>query len=63
MIHKRSTAFERPIKKILEGLSMFNGTNLTLMWIKTHRCLVRIKVPNLSIHHLLVHTNQDKKRK
>ena len=29
-IHKRSTALGRSLKKLLEGLNMFNGTNLTL---------------------------------
>ena len=31
---------------------MFNGTTL-----KTHRCLVRMKYPNLSMLHLLVQTS------
>ena len=30
MIHKRSTALERSVNKILEGLNRFNGANLTL---------------------------------
>ena len=29
------------------------------MWIKAHRCLVYINTPNLSMHHLLEHINQD----
>ena len=33
--------WERSINEILEGLNMFNCTNITIiiMWIKTHRCL------------------------
>ena len=30
MIHEKSTAWERPVKKLLEGLNMFNGNNLAL---------------------------------
>ena len=30
-IHKRSTALERSVKLLLEGLNMFDGTNLTLI--------------------------------
>ena len=29
-IHKESTALERSVRKLLEGLNMFHGTNLTL---------------------------------
>ena len=29
-IHKRSTALERSVRKLLESLNMFHGTNLTL---------------------------------
>ena len=29
MIHKRSTTLEGSVKKILDGLNMFDGTNLT----------------------------------
>ena len=32
------------------------------MWIMTHRYLVCMKNPNLSMHHLLEHINQDIKR-
>ena len=41
----RSTALEQSAKKSLEGLNMFNGTNLTpfvLMWVKTHRCFQHV---------------------
>ena len=31
MIHKRSTALEWSVKKNLEGLNMFDRTNLTLI--------------------------------
>ena len=30
MIHNRRTALERSVRKLLEGLNMFHGTNLTL---------------------------------
>ena len=30
MIHKSSTALERSVKNLLEGLNGFHGTNLTL---------------------------------
>ena len=30
MIHKRSMALERSVKKLLESLKMLTGTNLTL---------------------------------
>ena len=30
-IHKRSTAFEGSVRKLLEGFNMFDGTNLTLI--------------------------------
>ena len=30
-IHKRNTAFERSVTKLVEALNMFNGTNLTLI--------------------------------
>ena len=30
MIHKRSTALERSVTELLEGLNMFDATNLTL---------------------------------
>ena len=30
-IHKTSTALELSVRKLLEGLNMFNGTNLTLI--------------------------------
>ena len=30
-IHKRSTALERSVRKLLEGLNMFDGTNLSLL--------------------------------
>ena len=29
-IHKRSTALEQSVRKLLEGLNIFEGTNLTL---------------------------------
>ena len=32
---------------------------LIQMWIKTHRYLVCMNDPNLSMHHLLKHINQD----
>ena len=31
MIHKRSTALERSVRKLLQGLNMFDSTNLTLI--------------------------------
>ena len=31
MIHKRGIALERPVRKLLEGLNMFDVTNLTLI--------------------------------
>ena len=30
MIHKRGTAFKRPVKHLLEDLNLFHGANLTL---------------------------------
>ena len=30
MIHKRSTTLERSVRKLLEGLNMFNGARFTL---------------------------------
>ena len=51
---------------LLEGLNRFNGaltSPLVQMWIKTHRYLVCMKDPNLSMHHLLEHINQDIKRR
>ena len=30
-IHKRITALERSVRKLLEGSNMFDGTNLTLI--------------------------------
>ena len=30
-IHKRSTALERSVRKLLEGLNMFDGTKLALI--------------------------------
>ena len=40
---------ERSVKKIFEGLNMFDSANLTLipMWIKTNRCLAHMKDPYL----------------
>ena len=49
-IHKRSTALERSVNILLEGLNRFNGapaSPLVQMWIKTHRCLVCMKDPLL----------------
>ena len=51
---------------LLEGLNRFNGaptSPLVQMWIKTHRCLVCMKDPNLSMHHLQEYINQDIKRR
>ena len=48
---------------LLEGLNRFNGaptSPLVQMWIKTNRCLVCMKDPNLSMHHLL---EQDVKKR
>ena len=28
MIHKRCTALERPVRKLMQGLNMFDGTTL-----------------------------------
>ena len=44
MIHKRSTALERSVRKLLEGLNMFDGTHLTLISDvdQDKRCLVRM---------------------
>ena len=50
--HKRSTKEVPP----------WNGAPTSLliqMWIKTHRYLVCMKDPNLSMHHLKKHFNQD----
>ena len=47
-IHKRSTALERSVNILLEGLNWFNGaptSPLIQMWIKTHRYLVCMKDP------------------
>ena len=47
---------------LLDGLNPFNGAPTSLLvqvWIKTHRCLVCTIDPNLSMHHLLEHINQD----
>ena len=30
-IHKRSAALERSVRNLLEGLNMFNGTNLIII--------------------------------
>ena len=38
-------------------------STLILMWIKTHGCFVRMKIPNSSMHHLIVQTNQNIKRR
>ena len=50
---------------LLEGLNRFKGATSPLvpMRIKTHRCLVCMIGPNLSMHHLLEHINQDIKRR
>ena len=47
-IHKRSTALERSVKYLLEGLNQYNGAStspLVQIRIKTHRCLVCMKDP------------------
>ena len=55
-IHKRSTALGQSVKYFTGGLKpVSRPTNL----IKTHRCLVCIKDPNLAMHHLLEHIKQD----
>ena len=49
-----------------DGLNRFHGaptSPLIQMWIKTHRCLVCMKDPNLSMHRLLEYMNQDIKRR
>ena len=51
---------------LLEGLNRFHGaltSSLVQMRFKTHRCLVCMKDPNLLMHHLLDHINQDIKRR
>ena len=51
---------------LLEGLNRFNGaptSPLVQMWNKTLRYLVYMKDPNLSMHHLLEHINQDIKKR
>ena len=59
--------YGRPMKSaILEGLNQFNvapTSPLVQMWIKTHRCLICMKNPNLSMHHILEHINQDIRRR
>ena len=65
MIHKRRTALEWSVKNVLlEGLTGFMAPTspLVKMWIKTHRCLICMKDPNLNMHHLIEHINQDKQR-
>ena len=65
MLLKRSTALERSVK-ILEGLNMFEGTNLTIIFDvnQDKKMLVGIKrSPYLSMFHLLVHTGRDIKRR
>ena len=32
MIHKRSTALERPVKRLLDGLNMFEDANFSLIF-------------------------------
>ena len=47
---------------LLEGLNQFHSAQtspLVQMWIKTFRCLVCKNTPNLSMHHLQEHINQD----
>ena len=60
MIHKRSTHLERSAKELLEGLNIFDGTNLSFSDFGSRQIDVRFtwKIPNLSIYYLLVHTNQ-----
>ena len=51
---------------LLDDLNRFNSapaSPLVQMWLKTHRCLVCMKDPNLSMHHLLELINQDIKRR
>ena len=36
---------------------------LILMWNRTHKHVVHVKDPLLLMHYLLVHTNQDIKRR
>ena len=54
MIHKRSIPLERSVRKLLEGLNIFDGTNLTLIFdvdqdkkmfgsheiLLTYRCII-----------------------
>ena len=47
-VQKRTTALERSVKYLLEGIIRFHGAStspLVQMWIKTHRCLVCMKDP------------------
>ena len=47
---------------LLQGLNLYHGeptSPLVQMWIKAYRCLVCMKTPNLSMHHVLKHINQD----
>ena len=51
---------------LLEGLNRFHGaptSPLVQMWIKTYRFWFALETPNLSMHHLLEHINQDIKRR
>ena len=62
MVHKRSVSK----KCLLEWLNWFHGaptSPLVQIWLKTHRYLVCMKDPNLSMRHLLEHVNQDIKRR
>ena len=63
---QKSTASERSVKYFTGGFKQVlrrQPKPLIQMWIKTHRYLVYIQDPNLSMHHLPEHINQDIKRR
>ena len=59
---QKSTALERSVRKLLEGLKMFHVTNLTLN-CDVDQDTYMFGSNILSVNHLLVHTNQDIKRR
>ena len=62
-IHKKKRRPGTVSKKTTGGLKLVSWSPFILMWIKTHRCLVCMKIPKLSMNHILVHINQDIKRR
>ena len=66
MIHKRRTALERSIKYFARGLKpVLRRQPHPKFWCESRHIDVWFawKTPNLSMHHLLEHINQDIKRK